>query len=197
MKTFYFKTRVITLVFLTATTIFLTTKTAISGENCNDQLSINDHCIKIVKNLLSINDQLNKAFSSGGLANISQPPLVIVPEIEINAPTDPNSEQTITIRPKTIIRSGVKKKQILDKNYFVKIINALDSTGKKHLKQCLKKISDSSLGEPYTNFSNEIDILKNLAFKNSDTAYQRRKFFSKSPSQNDCLKYLDFILMIS
>jgi hypothetical protein len=183
------------LIALTLIFLFFTNTDAIANETCKSPKSDGDFCQKKVQNLSSINNQLEKAFSSGSVINISQPPLVIVPKIEINVPYSVTSESKINQRPKTITQPKLKKN--LDKNYFTKIIAALDTTGKKHLNQCISKLSDNMLKHHYNEFSSEINTLKSIALKDTIKSSKIGFLLSRRPSQKDCFKYLDFLLMIS
>ena len=167
----------------------------IAEEDCKSLQSNSDFCQKKGENLHSINLQFEKAFSTGGVVNISQPPLVIIPEIEINVPTALGSNNTINLRPKTAKRLKLKKN--LDKNYFTKIVQALDKTGKKHLNQCMAKISDDRLKNHYPGFLTELNTLKTITFPKQEKFNKIGSLFTRSPSKKDCFKYLDFILMIS
>ena len=167
---------------------------AIAAEPCTNPLSNNKLCSQKAEKLDSINRQFNKAFSAGGVVNISQPPLVIIPEIEINIPSALESDGKINLRPKIAKRLKIKKN--LDKNYFIKIVDTLDKTGKKHLNQCISKISDNKLNDHYSDFLNELNTLKTITFKKQEKFPAIGLLLSRSPSQKDCFKYLDFILMI-
>ena len=169
--------------------------TAIAAEDCKSLQSNSDFCQKKGENLHSINLQFDKAFSAGSVVNISQPPLVIIPKIEINVPTALGSDNKITLRPKMVKRSKLKKN--LDKNYFTKIVEALDKTGRKHLNQCMSRISDDRLKNHYPDFITELNALKTITFPKQEKINKIGSLLSKSPSQKDCFKYLDFILMIS
>ena len=169
--------------------------TAIAAEDCKSLKSNSDFCQKKGENLHSINLQFDKAFSAGSVVNISQPPLVIIPKIEINVPKALGSDNEITLRPKMVKRSKLKKN--LDKNYFTKIVEALDKTGKKHLNQCMSRISDDRLKNHYPDFITELNALKTITFPRQEKFNKIGSLLSKSPSQKDCFKYLDFILMIS
>ena len=168
---------------------------AIAEEDCKSLQPNSDFCQKKGENLHSINLQFDKAFSAGGVINISQPPLVIIPEIEINVPTALGSDNNINLRPKTAKRLKLKKN--LDKNYFTKIVEALDKTGKKHLNQCMSKISDDRLKKQYPGFVTELNALKTITFPKQEKFNKIGSLLTKSPSKKDCFKYLDFILMIS
>lgn len=182
------------LVSLTLIVFGTVSPAASAGETCKNPLSNNKFCSQKAEKLNSINNQFKNAFSGGGVVNISQPPLVIIPEIEINIPSILENDRKNNLRPK--IAKRLKTKKNLDKNYFIKIVDALDTTGKKHLNQCISKISDNRLKDHYSDFLHEINTLKTI------TSIKQEKFnaigllISKSPSQKDCFKYLDFILMI-
>ena len=169
--------------------------TAIAEEDCKSPQSNSNFCQVKGENLHSINRQFDKAFSAGSVVNISQPPLVIIPEIEINVPTALGSDTKITLRPKTVKRSKLKKN--LDKNYFTKIVEALDKRGKRHLNQCISRISDDRLKNHYPDFVTELNALKTITFPKQEKFSKIGSLLSKSPSQKACFKYLDFILMIS
>ena len=168
---------------------------AIAAEDCKSLQSNSDFCQKKGENLHSIILQFDKAFSAGGVVNISQPPLVIIPEIEINVPTTLRGDNAINLRPKTAKRLKLEKN--LDKHYFTKIVEALDKTGKKHLSQCMSKISDDKLKNHYPDFVTELNALKTITFPKKEKFNKIGFLLSNSPSQKDCFKYLDFILMIS
>ena len=168
---------------------------AIAAEDCKSLQSNSEFCQKKGENLHSINLQFDKTFSSGGVVNISQPPLVIIPEIEIHVPTALGSDNTINMRPKTSKRLKLEKN--LDKSYFTKIVEALDKTGKKHLNQCMSKISDDRLKKQYPGFVTELNALKTITFPKQEKFNKIGSLLTKSPSKKDCFKYLDFILMIS
>ena len=184
--------------FLVAPTIlifFITNTTAIAEGTCGSPQSNSKFCQKKADNLYSINYQLDKAFSSGSVVNISQPPLVMIPEIEIKVPNTLTSDSEIIPKPKTVKQLKLKKN--LDERYFTKIVAALDLTGKKHLNQCISRLSDSKLKRHYPEFSNEINTLKSITLTTSIKSSKIGSLLSRRPSQKDCFKYLDFILMIS
>ena len=134
---------------------------------------------------------------AGGIVNISQPPLIIVPEIQINVPTTKKARKDVILKQKVNGRSKTKQTLGLDKNYFAKIIIALDAKGKRQLNQCMLKLTDKKLGDYYPDFSNELSTLKTVALTTTKQPSKLGSIISRSPSQKECLKYLDFILMIS
>ena len=184
-------------VLLTITAFCLSNKIVFANEACNnEQLNITS-CYNKVANLDTLNNQFNKTFSSGGVINISQPPMVLLPKIEINGPTQLNANKEITLRPKTINRMKKKPKQVLDEGYFKKIFEALDITGQKQLNQCVSRISENKIKSIYPMFLNEMKTLKEITLRNSAKSNRVGSLFSNKPSQRKCIEYLDFIFMIS
>ena len=76
-------------------------------------------------------------------------------------------------------------------------MTALDAKGKRQLNQCMLKLTDKKLGDYYPDFSNELSKLKTVALTTTKQPSKLGSIISRSPSQKECLKYLDFILMIS
>ena len=170
---------------------------ALSNDVCNDSKIDDDYCTSKFEHLAAINNQFNKTIMAGGIVNISQPPLIIVPEIQINVPTTKKAQNDDILKQKVNGRSKTKQTLGLDKNYFAKIINALDAKGKRQLNQCMLKLTDKKLGDYYPDFSNELSTLKTVALTTTKQPSKLGSIISRSPSQKECLKYLDFILMIS
>ena len=169
---------------------------ALSNDVCNDPNIDDDYCTSKFEHLAAINNQFNKTIMAGGIVNISQPPLIIVPEIQINVPTTKKAQNDDILKQKVNGRSKTKQTLGLDKNYFAKILTALDAKGKRQLNQCMLKLTDKKLGDYYPNFSNELSTLKTVALTTTKQPSKLGLFISRSPSQKECLKYLDFILMI-
>ena len=170
---------------------------ALSNDVCNDPNIDDDYCKSKFEHLAAINNQFNKTIMAGGIVNISQPPLIIVPEIQINVPTMKKARKNDILKQKVSGRSKTKQTLGLDKNYFAKILTALDAKGKRQLNQCMLKLTDKKLGDYYPDFSNELSTLKTVALTTTKQPSKLGSIISRSPSQKECLKYLDFILMIS
>ena len=147
-------------VLLTITAFCLSNKMVFANEDCNNEQANISSCYNKVTNLDTLNNEFNKTFSSGGVVSISQPPMVLLPKIEVNGPTELNAHKEITLRPKTINRIEKKPKQVLDERYFKKIFEALDITGQKQLNQCLSRISENKIKSIYPMFLNEMKTLK-------------------------------------
>ena len=170
---------------------------ALSNDVCNEPNIDDDYCTSRFEHLAAINNQFNKTIMAGGIVNISQPPLIIVPEIQINVPTTKKSQNDDILKQKVNGRSKTKQTLGLDKNYFAKIITALDAKGKRQLNQCMLKLTDKKLGDYYPDFSKELSTLRTVALTTTKQPSKLGSIISRSPSQKECLKYLDFILMIS
>ena len=170
---------------------------AFSNDVCNDPNKDDDFCKSKFEHLAAINNQFNKTIMAGGIVNISQPPLIIVPEIQINVPATKKAQKHDILKQKVNSRSKTKQTLGLDKNYFAKILTALDAKGKRQLNQCMLKLTDKKLGDYYPDFSNELSTLKTVALTTTKQPSKLGSIISRSPSQKECLKYLDFILMIS
>ena len=68
-------------ILLAVTYLCLVNKAVIANENCDSAQSYSHYCQNRIENLQTLNHQFNKAYSSGSVVNISQPPLVVMPEI--------------------------------------------------------------------------------------------------------------------
>ena len=170
---------------------------ALSNDVCNEPNIDDYYCTSKFEHLAAINNQFNKTIMAGGIVNISQPPLIIVPEIQINVPKTRIAQKDDILKQKVNGRSKTKQTLGLDKNYFAKILTALDAKGKRQLNQCMLKLTDKKLGDYYPDFSNELSTLKTVALTTTKQPSKLGSIISRSPSQKECLKYLDFILMIS
>ena len=170
---------------------------ALSNDVCNEPNIDDDYCTSRFEHLAAINNQFNKTIMAGGIVNISQPPLIIVPEIQINVPTMKKAQNNDILKQKVNGWSKTKQTVGLDKNYFAKILTALDAKGKRQLNQCMLKLTDKKLGDYYPDFSKELSTLRTVALTTTKQPSKLGSIISRSPSQKECLKYLDFILMIS
>ena len=94
-------------ILLAVTYLCLVNKAVIANENCDSAQSYSHYCQNRIENLQTLNQQFNKAYLSGSVVNISQPPLVM-PEIEMTVPVNINSTEKITLRPKSVNRTKRK-----------------------------------------------------------------------------------------
>lgn len=184
-----------TLFFLTS--VCLIAKIATASDRCIQRQSNSVNCQNEVTTLNSINSLSSKVFSSGSVVHISQPPMVLIPEIEKVVPSNLNSRKTATVRPKSINRASKTSTKNIDENYLAKIVDALDLKGKQHLNQCVTQIPTNKLKINYPAFANEINTLKKITRESNNKPNNLIQVFMKRPSQKDCFKYLDFIFMIS
>ena len=173
------------------------------------QAEINNNCSKagLVENkglcigaseiIDEINSDFQTVYSIGNVTAISQPPLIITPKITIEAPDAPSDLKTISkdISPvKTILplRAKVKPSQ---KPELFDIVKVLDEKGSMHLDRCLKKLNNKARERHFSGFSEELATLETLTNSSKKEISPIRKLFTQSPSQKDCINYLDFILM--
>lgn len=183
-------------ILLVIAVLFAMNKTVTANEQCNMEQSNSNYCHK-VQNLNILNQQTDMAFNTGSVINISQPPLVVIPKIEIKIPNQIDSRKQITLRPKSTNRINKNIKLNLNEGNIKKIFDVLDNKGKKHLSQCMAKISENRLKNNYPAFADEILSLKKIVLKGEPRSDKIGAFLSRRPSQKDCFKYLDFIFMIS
>ena len=161
---------------------------ALSNDVCNDPKTDDDYCTSKFEHLAAINNQFNKTIMAGGIVNISQPPLIIVPEIQINVPTTKKAQNDDILKQKVNGQSKTKQTLGLDKNYFAKIMTALDAKGKRQLNQCMLKLTDKKLGDYYPDFSNELSTLKTVTLTTTKQPSKLGSIISRSPSQKECFK---------
>ena len=125
---------------------------------------------------------------------ISQPPLIIIPEVTIEAP--PNL-QVITGHKKVTkverpLRAKVKPNKKLP---LFDIVKVLDQKGSMHLGRCLRKLNNKTRETHFSGLRKELETLETLANSSKNEISPIKKLFTQSPSQKDCINYLDFILM--
>ncbi len=128
---------------------------------------------------------------------ISQPPLIITPKITIEAPETPSNLQSISknVEPEKIIRPLRAKVKPSEKFELFDIVKVLDEKGSMHLGRCLKKLNNKVRERHFLGFSEELETLETLTNSPKKETSPIRKLFTQSPSQKDCINYLDFILM--
>ena len=156
----------------TITTILLVL--AISGSQslantkqiCNSNALTNEmpHCDTKFEVIAGLNKDFQEVYGFGSVSSISQPPLVIMPEIAFAAPT---------------------------------IVNVLDKKGSRHLSICLKRLSYETKERHFSNFKKELEMLEEISAKPSNKPSLLAAILGRSPSRQDCINYLDFILMAS
>ena len=154
-------------------------------------------CISTSEIIHEINSDFQTVYSIGNVAAISQPPLIITPKITIEAPETPSNLQSISknVEPEKIIRPLRAKVKPSEKLELFDIVKVLDEKGSMHLGRCLKKLNNKVRERHFSGFSEELDTLEALTNSPKKEISPIKKLFTQSPSQKDCINYLDFILM--
>ncbi|MAI18855.1 MAG: hypothetical protein CBC71_08430 [Rhodobacteraceae bacterium TMED111] len=169
-------------------------------QNCNTNALTNEtpHCDTKFEVIAGLNKDFQKVYGFGSVSSISQPPLVIMPEIAFAAPTVSDESLDTKDSTKKIIRpiSAQRKSPSSDLN-LINIVNVLDKKGSRHLSKCLKKLSYETKETYFSNFKKELEILEEISTKPSNKSGLLAAVLSRSPSRQSCINYLDFILMAS
>ena len=154
-------------------------------------------CIGASEIIDEINSDFQTVYSIGNVTAISQPPLIITPKITIEAPEAPSNLQSISknVEPEKIIRPLRAKVKPSEKLELFDIVKVLDEKGSMHLGRCLKKLNNKVRERHFSGFSEELDTLEALTNSPKKEISPIKKLFTQSPSQKDCINYLDFILM--
>ena len=154
-------------------------------------------CIGASEIIDEINSDFQTVYSIGNVTAISQPPLIITPKIIIEAPETPSNLQSISknVEPEKIIRPLRAKVKPSEKLELFDIVKVLDEKGSMHLDRCLKKLNNKVRERHFSGFSEELDTLEALTNSPKKEISPIKKLFTQSPSQKDCINYLDFILM--
>ena len=154
-------------------------------------------CIDASEIIDEINSDFQTVYSIGNVTAISQPPLIITPKITIEAPEIPSNLQSISknVEPEKIIRPLRAKVKPSEKLELFDIVKVLDEKGSMHLGRCLKKLNNKVRERHFSGFSEELDTLEALTNSPKKEISPIKKLFTQSPSQKDCINYLDFILM--
>ena len=154
-------------------------------------------CISTAEIINEINSDFQTVYSIGNVTAISQPPLIITPTVTIQAPEAPANLQTISKGEKTAkilhpLKAEVKPSQT---PHLFDVVKVLDEKGSMHLGRCLKKLSSKARERHFSGLSKELETLETLANSSKKQISPIKKLFIQSPSQKDCINYLDFILM--
>tara|TARA_B100001142_G_scaffold294754_1_gene315179 strand:+ start:1386 stop:2018 length:633 start_codon:yes stop_codon:yes gene_type:complete len=151
-------------------------------------------CVDTSEMINGINSDFQTVYSIGNVTAISQPPLIIIPKVTIEAP--PNL-QVITGHKKVTkierpLRAKVKPNKKLP---LFDIVKVLDQKGSMHLGRCLRKLNHKTRETHFSGLRKELETLETLANSSKNEISPIKKLFTQSPSQKDCINYLDFILM--
>ena len=151
-------------------------------------------CIATSEIINEINSNFQTVYSTGNMTSMSQPPLIITPKVTIEAP---RNLQNIgkNIKPAKIVRPLRAKVKPSEKAKLFDIVKVLDEKGSVHLGRCLKKLSNKARERHFSGLSKELKVLDTLAIASKKEINPIKKLFTQSPSQKECINYLDFILM--
>ena len=141
---------------------------------------------------------VQKVFALGSAAVLSQPPLVKMPTIAHETPVsfqDKNNQ----IIDEELIRPPLKAERSLGvkKDNLFSVLNVLDHEGTKNLKRCLKKLSNRNRERHFSKFERELKEMEKFTTAHSSVSSSLKDMLTKSPSKEQCINYLDFILMAS
>ena len=154
------------------------------------------NCMTSKELVVNINEDFKKIYSLGSAAAISQPPLVIIPKITSDAPNVSNTQKNLNSQiNRPAQKPLVAQKKRLDAAKFSHIISILDAKGTDQLHRCLRKISHKDKQNYFSNFSEELSALEELSTTNKRKSLSIRDLLVNSPSKDQCINYLDFILM--
>ena len=153
-----------------------------------------EFCIETPEIIKEINNDFRIAFSFGNVTSISQPPLIITPEVNIDAPAGPKNIDRIErpIEVKQPLRAKVKP---IQKNQLFEVVKVLDNKGSEHLGRCLKKLTAETREKHFSSYGEELKTLDTLTYSSKNEINPIKKLFTQTPSRKDCINYLDFILM--
>ena len=98
-----------------------------------------------------------------------------------------------------LIRPPLKAKRSLGvkKDNLFSVLNVLDHEGTKNLKRCLKKLSNRNREQHFSQFERELKEMEKFTTAHSSVSSSLKDMLTKSPSKEQCINYLDFILMAS
>ena len=153
-----------------------------------------EFCIETPEIIKEINNDFRIAYSFGNVTSISQPPLIITPEVNIDAPSGPKTIDRIEkpIEVKQPLMAKVKPSQ---KNQLFEVVKVLDNKGSEHLGRCLKKLTAETRKKHFSSYGEELKTLDTLTYSSKNEINPIKKLFTQTPSRKDCINYLDFILM--
>ena len=154
-------------------------------------------CISASEIINEINNEFQTVYSIGNVTAISQPPLIITPKLTIQAPEAPANLQSMIKKEKAAkilhpLKAKVKPSQ---KPHLFDIVRVLDEKGSMHLGRCLKKLNNKARERHFSGLSQELETLESLSNSSKKQISPIKKLFTQSPSQKDCINYLDIILM--
>ncbi len=151
-------------------------------------------CISTSEILNEINNDFQSVYSIGNVTAISQPPLIITPKVTIEAPSNLQAIKKST-KPAEIKRPLRAKVKPSKKFHLFDVVKVLDEKGSMHLDRCLEKLNNKTRERHFSGLNQELETLETLTSSSKKEISPIKKLFMQSPSQKDCINYLDFILM--
>ena len=182
--------------FLILLIVFLNNQLLVDiSRNCSNEPG-KENKILCANNLEIISEIIKtfRQFTLGHVTAISQPPLIISPKVNIEAPTslksvDELKEPIISKRP---LKPKIK---VNEKIKIIDVVKVLDEKGSMHLNRCLRKLNNKTRERYFAGLGKELETLDSLAKFSKNEKNPFKKLFKQSPSQKDCINYLDFILL--
>ena len=186
-----------TIIFILSLTPHLVAETKQKCNSLQDNQNIFD-CGTPMEIVDQLNLDVQKVFALGSAAVLSQPPLVKMPTIAHETPVsfqDKNNQ----IIDEELIRPPLKAERSLGvkKDNLFSVLNVLDHEGTKNLKRCLKKLSNTNREQHFSKFERELKEMEKFTKAHSSVSTSLKDMLTKSPSKEQCINYLDFILMAS
>ena len=148
--------------------------------------------------IAQLNKDVQKVYLLGGELVLSQPPLVKTPAIAVESP-NLSSRKSTKIIEKELVRPPLrvdKKNTKNDTNLF-NVVAVLDEKGTKHLSKCLGKLSEKNIDQHFPEFKEELKKIGEYSLIRAQHFNSLRDMLAKSPSKEQCISYLSFILMAS
>ena len=120
--------------------------------------------------------------------------MVITPKIAIEAPTDLAPLKNLK-KPEKINRPLRAKMKLQNDINLLSVVKVLDEKGAIHLNRCLQKLNSNARERHFSGLAKEFETLEKLTMSHKKETNPLKKIFTRSPSQKECINYLDFILM--
>ena len=120
--------------------------------------------------------------------------MVITPKIAIEAPTDLTPLKNLK-KPEKISRPLRAKMKPQNDINLLSVVKVLDEKGTIHLNRCLQKLNSNVRERHFSGLAEEFETLEKLTMSHKKETNPLKKIFTRSPSQKECINYLDFILM--
>ena len=111
------------------------------------------------------------------------------------AANKPNSFNPKLKKPEKISRPLRAKMKPQNDINLLSVVKVLDEKGAIHLNRCLQKLNSNVRERHFSGLAEEFETLEKLTMSHKKETNPLKKIFTRSPSQKECINYLDFILM--